>query len=100
MESVFHSSWWNAVPSDAKVTYLAEHVWAGISCTLLVLLVISIVFNLRQIWSCRENRNDWAYSYQQLQEMNGNVDVPDMYETGDFYHPDIDVDTSYNETRS
>lgn len=100
MKSVLYASWCNAVPSDTKVTYLAERVWAAISCTLLVLLLISIVFNLRQISSCRENRNDWAYSYQQLQEMNGNVDVPDMYESCGLYPPDIDMDTPYNDTRS
>ncbi|XP_071994259.1 N-acetylglucosamine-1-phosphodiester alpha-N-acetylglucosaminidase isoform X1 [Engystomops pustulosus] len=100
MESLLHSSWWQAVPSDAKVTYLAERAWAGLSFTLLVLLVISIVFNVRQIWSRRENRNDWTYSYQQLREVNGNVDVPDMYETCDLYPPDIDVDDSQNEMES
>ncbi|XP_056414727.1 N-acetylglucosamine-1-phosphodiester alpha-N-acetylglucosaminidase isoform X2 [Hyla sarda] len=100
MESVLYSSWWEAVPSDAKVTYLAEHIWVGLSCTLLGLLVISIVFNIRQVWSCRRNSKDWTYSYQQLREMNGNVDVPDMYETCDLYHPDIDVDMSHNEMGS
>ncbi|KAM4047960.1 N-acetylglucosamine-1-phosphodiester alpha-N-acetylglucosaminidase isoform 2-T2 [Anomaloglossus baeobatrachus] len=99
MESVLHSSWWKAVPSDAKITYFAEHVWAGLSVTLLVLLVISIVFNVRQVWSCRLKGNDWKYSYHQLREMNGKVDVPDMYETCDLYHPDTDEDTTH-ETRS
>ncbi|XP_075710308.1 N-acetylglucosamine-1-phosphodiester alpha-N-acetylglucosaminidase isoform X2 [Rhinoderma darwinii] len=94
MESVLHSAWWKAVPSDAKVTYLTEHVWVLLSCTLMVLLVISIAFNVKQVWSCRGNRNDWAYSYQQLRQINGNVDVPDMYETCNLYHPDVDVDTS------
>ncbi|XP_069800772.1 N-acetylglucosamine-1-phosphodiester alpha-N-acetylglucosaminidase [Dendropsophus ebraccatus] len=70
MESVLHSFWWEAVPSDAKVTYLAEHTWVALTCTLLVLLVISIVFNVRQFGSCRRNQKDWKYSYQQLQEMN------------------------------
>ncbi|CAJ0941862.1 unnamed protein product [Ranitomeya imitator] len=76
------------------------NVWAGLSCALLVLLVISAVFNIRQFWSCRGNHNDWTYSYHQLREMNGNVDVPDMYETCDLYHPDPDVDTTHNEIRS
>ncbi|XP_073421743.1 N-acetylglucosamine-1-phosphodiester alpha-N-acetylglucosaminidase [Dendrobates tinctorius] len=100
MVSILHSYWWNAVPSDAKATYLAEHVWAGLSCTLLLLLVISAVFNIRQVWSCRGNHNDWTYSYHQLREMNGNVDVPDMYETCDLYHPDPDADATHNEIRS
>ncbi|CAJ0941860.1 unnamed protein product [Ranitomeya imitator] len=29
MVSVLHTSWWNAVPSDAKVTYLAERLVRG-----------------------------------------------------------------------
>ncbi|KAG9485879.1 hypothetical protein GDO78_008779 [Eleutherodactylus coqui] len=100
MESVLQASWWKDVPSDAKVTYLAERVWAGLSFALLVLLVISIVFNIRQVSFCKERRTDWTYSYHQLQEMNGNVDVPDMYETCDLYDPDIDVDALHHETKS
>ncbi|KAM3935158.1 N-acetylglucosamine-1-phosphodiester alpha-N-acetylglucosaminidase [Leptodactylus fuscus] len=99
MESVLHS-WWKAVPSGAKETFLTEHLWAGLSCTLLVLLVISIAFNVRQAWSQREKRNDWTYSYQRLQEMNGNVDVPDMYETCNLYHSDNDEDVSRYKTSS
>ncbi|XP_063812141.1 N-acetylglucosamine-1-phosphodiester alpha-N-acetylglucosaminidase isoform X2 [Pseudophryne corroboree] len=90
MESVIYSSWWKAVPSDAKIIYLHETSWAILSCTFGALLVISAAFNVRQMWSCRKRRPDWKYSYQQLQPMNGNVDVPDMYESCNFCEPDDD----------
>ncbi|XP_075052828.1 N-acetylglucosamine-1-phosphodiester alpha-N-acetylglucosaminidase [Mixophyes fleayi] len=100
MESVIYSSWWKAVPSDAKIIYLRELSWAILSCTFAGLLVISAAFNVRQVWSCRERRKDWTYSYQQLHPINGNVDVPDMYESCNLYDPDVDEGVTHVESES
>ncbi|XP_018429200.1 PREDICTED: N-acetylglucosamine-1-phosphodiester alpha-N-acetylglucosaminidase [Nanorana parkeri] len=100
VESLMYASWWKAVPSDSKIIYFTEQTWAIVSCTLAVLLVISAAFNIKQVWTCRERRTDWTYSYQQLREMNGNVDVPDMYEACDLYNSDFDVETSHLESGS
>ncbi|XP_068126370.1 N-acetylglucosamine-1-phosphodiester alpha-N-acetylglucosaminidase isoform X2 [Hyperolius riggenbachi] len=94
MESVMYSTWWKAVPSDAKMIYFTEKTWVIISSTLAVLLVVSGALNVKQVWTCRERRTGWIYSYHQLREMNGNVEVPDMYETCDLYSPDLEMDTS------
>lgn len=60
-----------------------------------MLLVISAAFNIKQVWTCEGKRTDWTYSYQQLREINGNVDVPNMYESCDLYNSDTDVETSH-----
>ncbi|XP_077336664.1 N-acetylglucosamine-1-phosphodiester alpha-N-acetylglucosaminidase isoform X2 [Lithobates pipiens] len=93
-ESLMYASWWKEVPSDAKIIYFTEKTWAIVTCTLALLLVISVVFNIKQVWTCKEKRTDWTYSYQQLRKINGNVDVPDMYESCDLYNSDTDVETS------
>ncbi|KAM5180399.1 N-acetylglucosamine-1-phosphodiester alpha-N-acetylglucosaminidase [Mantella aurantiaca] len=94
MESLMYTYWWKAVPSHAKIIYLTEQTWAIISFTLAALLVISAAFNIKQVWKCKKKRTDWTYSYQQLRETNGNVDVPNMYETCDLYNSDTDVEIS------
>lgn len=89
-----YASWWKEVPSDAKIIYFTEQTWAIVTCTLALLLVISAVFNIKHVWTCKEKRTDWTYSYQQLREIKGNVDVPDMYKACDLYNSDTDVETS------
>ncbi|KAM9320308.1 N-acetylglucosamine-1-phosphodiester alpha-N-acetylglucosaminidase [Gastrophryne carolinensis] len=94
MESVMHASWWDVVHSNAKIIYLTEQSWAAVCGTLAVLLVISAAFNIKQVWPCRESHKDRTYSYQQLRKINGNVEVPDMYDA--MYSSD-DMETPHSE---
>ncbi|KAG8450751.1 hypothetical protein GDO86_003140 [Hymenochirus boettgeri] len=90
METLLCTSWMKNLHPETAKNIFTERTWAVLTSTLALLLVLSAGFNV--ILFGKRNIEDWKYSYHQLQEIKGNLEVPDVLEPFDLHEPQGDID--------
>uniref|UniRef100_A0A803JVK7 N-acetylglucosamine-1-phosphodiester alpha-N-acetylglucosaminidase n=1 Tax=Xenopus tropicalis TaxID=8364 RepID=A0A803JVK7_XENTR len=83
METLLCTSLKNTQHSETAVNIFTPWTWVILTCTLGFLLVISAAFNLKQVSQTRVRQIDSKYSYHQLLEVNGNMEVAGMLDPWD-----------------
>ncbi|KAM4701419.1 N-acetylglucosamine-1-phosphodiester alpha-N-acetylglucosaminidase [Discoglossus pictus] len=89
LESLMHTS----IQSDNKMSFLSEPTWIIISSVLALLLAISIAVNIQQMTSCTEKGADGVYSYQQLEEMHGDMDTTETNDLWDLQQLERNIES-------
>ncbi|MEE6469248.1 hypothetical protein FKM82_008553 [Ascaphus truei] len=98
LESVMFTSWEKSFRFGTKDNFLTEKTWIVVCGALALLLAVSVAFHARQAPWCKGDRQgDGKYSYHQLQEMNGNMNVAEMCEPWDMYEPEPNVENRHSE---